>query len=222
MNRRQTVHAGPPHIAAQVAAAWASLDAPRAGTVILRMRCRPRIGHSWALCARCRSSATLWDRPRKYWAARQRSMAEIAEQVNVAIIRARDVLFGNAPTATLEGVGRLAPVDYRVDGMDIQVQVLQWPLQHTRRRLRPLRQVPRICERGQYLSYSQRPVPAVPSAKPDREHRWTLRQERKRNQRQTRLAGTADRQVGGRSDQSGRDHVPRGAAGTYSRHDQRP
>ena len=45
---------------------------------------------------------------------------EIAEQVNVAIMRARDVLLGRAPTATFEGVGRIAPTDYRVDGVDIQ------------------------------------------------------------------------------------------------------
>ena len=45
---------------------------------------------------------------------------EIAEQVNVAIMRARDVLLGRAPMATFEGVGRIAPTDYRVDGVDIQ------------------------------------------------------------------------------------------------------
>ena len=45
---------------------------------------------------------------------------EIAEQVNVAIIRARDILLGRAPTATFEGVGRFAPTDYRVGGVDIQ------------------------------------------------------------------------------------------------------
>ena len=37
---------------------------------------------------------------------------EIAEQVNVAIGRARDILSGNAPASTFEGVGRIAPVDY--------------------------------------------------------------------------------------------------------------
>ena len=31
---------------------------------------------------------------------------EIAEQVNVAISRARDILSGNAPASTFEGVGR--------------------------------------------------------------------------------------------------------------------
>ena len=36
---------------------------------------------------------------------------EIAEQVNVAISRARDVLLGNVPSSTFEGVGRVAPID---------------------------------------------------------------------------------------------------------------
>ena len=45
---------------------------------------------------------------------------EIAEQVNVAISRARDILFGNAPTTTFEGVGRFAPIDYISDGVGVQ------------------------------------------------------------------------------------------------------
>ena len=45
---------------------------------------------------------------------------EIAEQVHVGVTRAWDVLHGRAPTATSEGVPRTGPVDYRVDGVDIQ------------------------------------------------------------------------------------------------------
>lgn len=45
---------------------------------------------------------------------------EIAEQVHVGVRRAWDVLYGRAPAATFDGVPRTGPVDYRVDGMDIQ------------------------------------------------------------------------------------------------------
>lgn len=45
---------------------------------------------------------------------------EIAEQVEVAVRRARDFLAQVAPGATFEGVGRTAPMDYRIDGIDFQ------------------------------------------------------------------------------------------------------
>ena len=119
MNRRQTVHAGPPHIAAQVAAAWASLDAAgRDGDLANALSSQER-----AFLGAMREMQVVRDfvgLPEKILGSTATKHGEIAEQVNVAINRARDVLFGNAPTATLEGVGRLAPVDYRVDGMDIQ------------------------------------------------------------------------------------------------------
>ncbi|WP_438875449.1 hypothetical protein, partial [Bacillus cereus group sp. BC58] len=41
---------------------------------------------------------------------------EIAEQVEVAVRRARDFLAQDAPGATIEGVGRTAPMDYRIVG----------------------------------------------------------------------------------------------------------
>jgi hypothetical protein len=45
---------------------------------------------------------------------------EIAEQVEVGIRNARDLLGQRMPSATFEGVGRTAPVDYIVDGEPIQ------------------------------------------------------------------------------------------------------
>ncbi|MCW3596823.1 hypothetical protein, partial [Burkholderia cenocepacia] len=45
---------------------------------------------------------------------------EIAEQVEVAVRRARDFLAQVAPGATFDGVGRTAPMDYRIDGVDFQ------------------------------------------------------------------------------------------------------
>lgn len=45
---------------------------------------------------------------------------EIAEQVEVGIRNARDVLLNRTPTASFEGVGRTAPADYLIDGMQVQ------------------------------------------------------------------------------------------------------
>jgi hypothetical protein len=45
---------------------------------------------------------------------------EVAEQVEVGVRRAREVLAGTEPTATFEGVGRTAPMDYKIAGIDVQ------------------------------------------------------------------------------------------------------
>ncbi|WP_204150027.1 hypothetical protein [Leptolyngbya sp. CCY15150] len=45
---------------------------------------------------------------------------EIAEQVEVGIRNARDLIARNLPTATFEGIGRTAPADYLVDGVEVQ------------------------------------------------------------------------------------------------------
>jgi hypothetical protein len=45
---------------------------------------------------------------------------EIAEQVEVGVRRARDLLAETAPGATFDGVGRTDAVDYRIDGIDVQ------------------------------------------------------------------------------------------------------
>lgn len=45
---------------------------------------------------------------------------EIAEQVQVGISNARDILEGKAPSHTFEGVGRTAPEDYKVNGDEVQ------------------------------------------------------------------------------------------------------
>ncbi|MGD1903027.1 MAG: hypothetical protein ACFB9N_12410 [Geitlerinemataceae cyanobacterium] len=45
---------------------------------------------------------------------------EIAEQVEVGIRNARDLVDRQPPTATFEGVGRTAPADYSIDGVEVQ------------------------------------------------------------------------------------------------------
>lgn len=45
---------------------------------------------------------------------------EIAEHVEVGVRRARDALAGASPSATMDGVGRTAGVDYQINGLDVQ------------------------------------------------------------------------------------------------------
>lgn len=45
---------------------------------------------------------------------------EIAEHMEVNIRNARDLIDGKIPTATFEGVGRTAPEDYLIDGINVQ------------------------------------------------------------------------------------------------------
>ncbi len=47
---------------------------------------------------------------------------EIAEQVNVGISRAREVLLGKIPTSTFEGVDRFAPIDYLREEVGVQAK----------------------------------------------------------------------------------------------------
>lgn len=50
----------------------------------------------------------------------QTKHGEIAEQVEVGIRNARDLLHQRNLSATFDGVGRTAPADYRVDNVDVQ------------------------------------------------------------------------------------------------------
>lgn len=50
----------------------------------------------------------------------QTKHGEIAEQVEVGIRNARDLLNQRTPSATFDGVGRTAPADYRIDNIDVQ------------------------------------------------------------------------------------------------------
>lgn len=104
----QAADVRPPHVAAQVAAAWAAMDAA---------------GRSDALAAALREMQAVRDfvgSPSRILGSDTSKHGEIAEQVNVGILRATDVLFGRAPSATFEGTGRLDPADYLVNGADIQ------------------------------------------------------------------------------------------------------
>ncbi|OXC78747.1 hypothetical protein BSU04_10315 [Caballeronia sordidicola] len=58
--------------------------------------------------------------PSKILGSLKTKHGEIAEQVEVAVRRARDFLAQTTPRATFDGVGRTAPVDYKIDGIDVQ------------------------------------------------------------------------------------------------------
>lgn len=108
-----------PHVAAQVAAKWASLDAVdqanrRAEVLTTQDR---NFLNAWQEIQRVRDFVGS---PESILGNPATKHGEIAEQVHVGVRRAIDVLYGRPPSATFDGVGRLDPVDYRVNGVDIQ------------------------------------------------------------------------------------------------------
>jgi hypothetical protein len=107
------------HVSAQVAAAWSGLDAAgRAAEQAAALRDQDR-----AFLGAMREFQVVRDfvgAPENILGSATTKHGEIAEQVNVALRRAWDVLHGRAPGATFDGVSRTSPVDYRFDGVDIQ------------------------------------------------------------------------------------------------------
>lgn len=59
-------------------------------------------------------------RPENILGSEKTKHGEIAEQVQVGISNARDMLDGNSPSHTFDNVGRTAPEDYKVGGLDVQ------------------------------------------------------------------------------------------------------
>ncbi len=106
-------------VAAQVVAAWASLEeSSRAGALAGVLREQDRV-----FLDAVRELQAIRDfvgSPANILGRTNTKHGEIAEQVHVGVSRAWDVLRGRAPTATFDGVPRTGPVDYRVDGVDIQ------------------------------------------------------------------------------------------------------
>ncbi len=119
MSRAEIGRAEPPHIAAQVAAVWVSLDAAsRARDLANALSTQDR-----AFLNAMKQLQAVRDfvgSPENILGSAATKHGEIAEQVTVHVSRAKDILLGNTPTATFEGVGRLDPVDYRMGGVEIQ------------------------------------------------------------------------------------------------------
>ncbi len=108
-----------PHAAAQVSAAWAAADAANRANELSAALSAQDLAFSAAM----RETQAVRDfvgSPGSILGSATTKHGEIAEQVTVGFTRASDFLHGRAASATFEGVGRLAPTDYRVDGVDIQ------------------------------------------------------------------------------------------------------
>ena len=119
MTRPNSSYARPPHIAAQVAAAWASFDAASRGRDLANVL----TSQDRAFLSALREMQVVRDfvgTPESILGSATTKHGEIAEQVHVGFRRAFDVLHGRAPSATFDGVGRFDPVDYRDAGVDIQ------------------------------------------------------------------------------------------------------
>ncbi len=117
--KRSPADRGVAHVSAQVVAAWGALDAEhRAGELAAALR-----GQDRAFLDAMRELHVVRNfagSPGNILGSTDTKHGEIAEQVHVGVSRARDVLYGRAPAATFDGVSRTGPVDYRVDGVDIQ------------------------------------------------------------------------------------------------------
>ena len=204
-----------PHVAAQVASSWASLDAAsRSADLANALSSQDRV-----FLASMREMQVVRDfvgTPENILGSATTKHGEIAEQVNVAIIRARDILLGRAPTATFEGVGRFATHRLPSGWCGYPVQVLQRTSQHIGWSIGVYLQPSRVCERWGRIPYPQRPVRPDSAAAPDRADRRAFGQEHGRDQRQARLAPAAYGQACGRPDRSWRDGLQGGPAGTYS------
>ena len=121
MSQPDTNRTGP-HVAAQVAATWAALDAADAAArneqLAETLKAQDR-----AFLEALREMQAVRDfvgSPNHILGNPAAKHGEIAEQVDVGVRRAVDILHGQSPTASFDGIGRLDPVDYRMDGVDIQ------------------------------------------------------------------------------------------------------
>ena len=118
MSQPDTNRTGP-HVAAQVAATWAAIDAAdRANRLAEVLTNQERnLLDAWREMQNVRNFVGS---PENILGSSTTKHGEIAEQVHVGVRRAIDVLYGRTPSATFDGVGRLDPVDYREAGVDIQ------------------------------------------------------------------------------------------------------
>jgi hypothetical protein len=107
-----------PHIQAQAAAAWTAADASARENALDDALTRQDQALRDAM-REMQAVENFVGSPEHILGSDSTKHGEIAEQIHVGVRRAFDVLHQRMPTATFEGVGRLAPVDY-VDGGDIQ------------------------------------------------------------------------------------------------------
>ena len=75
---------------------------------------------------------------------------EIAEHIEVEIRNARDILKQIKPTATFENVGRTAPEDYIIDGIQIQSKFINGANKSLEHVLEHLKSYPNFTQNGYY------------------------------------------------------------------------
>lgn len=122
MNSDNTNPQGP-HVAAQVAAAWAAFDKEVRAEQLHNSLQDLNEAFSSAM-SEVQNVRDFVGSPESILGNQATKHGEIAEQVHVGVKRAFDVLHGRMPSATFEGVGRLDPIDYRVNGIDIQAKYI--------------------------------------------------------------------------------------------------
>ena len=118
MSRPDTNRAGP-HVAAQTAASWAALDAAARGEALAAALTKQDRAFLEAL-RELQVVREFVGSPEHILGSANTKHGEIAEQVHVGVRRAFDVLHQRTPSASLEGVDRLGPVDYVDGGVNIQ------------------------------------------------------------------------------------------------------
>ena len=118
MSQPDTNRTGP-HVAAQVAATWAALDAAHRGEQLAEaLQTQDR--HFLDVWGEMQRVRDFVGSPESILGNPDTKHGEIAEQFTVSVRRAWDALYGRAPTAVIDGVGRTDPVDYIKDGLNIQ------------------------------------------------------------------------------------------------------
>lgn len=80
----------------------------------------------------------------------QTKHGEIAEHIEVEIRNGRDILKFLKPTATFEGVGRTAPEDYIIDGVQVQSKFINGANNSLKEVLGHFRTYPNFTENGYY------------------------------------------------------------------------
>ncbi len=80
----------------------------------------------------------------------QTKHGEIAEHVEVEIRNGRDILNNIKPTATFDGVGRTAPEDYIIDGVQVQSKYIAGAGKSLDHVLEHLHKYPGFTEKGYY------------------------------------------------------------------------
>lgn len=80
----------------------------------------------------------------------QTKHGEIAEHIEVEIRNGRDILKHIKPTATFDGVGRTAPEDYMIDGIQVQSKFINGANKSLEHVLGHLKTYPNFAENGYY------------------------------------------------------------------------